>query len=638
MTRQRRSRAWLVVAAVAVAIVATVPRRPTRTGYRQSPFWRAYDGAAQAVDRKVGWDRLPTPLGLLVLVGLRNLLRKHNLHDTTSLPAVDTPIVPAADPRQRTARTADGTHNDLAHPSMGMAGSRFGRNVPIERTHPEPEPALLDPSPREVSRVLLGRPGGKIIPAEGANALVAAWLQFMIRDWLSHGKSVTENPWRIELADDDPWPQRPLRIMRTRPDPTRPPGATGLAPTYVNTETHWWDGSQLYGHGAEEQEQLRAHSGGRLRIEADGLPPRPADPERDPTRVPGFWLGLALVQHLFALEHNAICDRLHAEYPSWSDDELFERARLVNAALLAKIHTVEWTPVVISHPTTRVALPANWWGLAGERLHRLLGRLSSSEVVSGIPGSETQHFGVPYALTEEFVAVYRMHPRVPDDYELRSAADDRPVQAVTLREIAGPGALKVLAEVPLADLLYSFGTIEPGLVTLHNYPRFLQEFERPDGKGMMDLAATDILRIRELGVPRYNEFRRLLRLEPARDFASLTDNPAWAEELRRVYRGDIERVDLMVGMFAERRPAGFAFSDTAFRIFILMASRRINSDRFLTRDYTPEVYTPAGLDWIERTTMSTVLLRHHPQLRPALRSLPNAFMAWTRPDPSPGGS
>jgi Animal haem peroxidase len=41
----------------------------------------------------------------------------------------------------------------------------------------------------------------------------------------------------------------------------------------------------------------------------------------------------------------------------------------------------------------------------------------------------------------------------------------------------------------------------------------------------MDVAATDILGIRELGVPRYNEFRRLLRLAPAKDFESLTDNP-----------------------------------------------------------------------------------------------------------------
>lgn len=629
MTKRERNRASLVVAAVAVAVIGTLTRRPAGQGYHQSLPWRLYEGVAQALDRKFGWDRLPTPLGLLVLVGLRSLLRKHNLHDTSELPAVDTPPIPPSEVSWQTTRTADGTYNDLDHPSMGMSGSRFGRNVPIAQTFPESEPELLDPSPREISRTLLTRPDGRIQAAEGANALVAAWLQFMIRDWFSHGKSITDDPWQIQLADDDPWPQRPMQILRTRPDPTRPADSR-QPPTYVNTETHWWDGSQLYGSNKEHQQLVRAHSDGKLLIGPDGLPPHPTDPENDPTRVPGFWLGLGLMQHLFTLEHNAICDRLRAEYPSWSDEELFQRGRLVTAALLAKIHTVEWTPVVVSHPTTKVALPANWWGLAGERLHRLLGRLSSSEVVSGIPGSKTQHFGVPYALTEEFVAVYRMHPLIPDEYDLRSAVDDHPIQTMNLRELAGPSALEVLEKIPLTDLLYSFGTIPPGLVTLHNYPRSLQEFERPDGKGLMDLAATDILRIRELGVPRYNQFRRLLRLAPAEDFESLTDNPAWAEELRRLYR-DIERVDLMVGMFAEPRPRGFAFSDTAFRIFILMASRRLNSDRFLTRDYTPGVYTPAGLEWIERTTMSSVLLRHYPQLRPALRSVPNAFMAWSRP-------
>jgi hypothetical protein len=50
----------------------------------------------------------------------------------------------------------------------------------------------------------------------------------------------------------------------------------------------------------------------------------------------------------------------------------------------------------------------------------------------------------------------------------------------------------------------------------------------------------------------------------------------------------------------ERRPKGFAFCDTASRIFILMASRRLKSDRFFTTDYNPAVYTRVGLDWVER--------------------------------------
>ena len=86
----------------------------------------------------------------------------------------------------------------------------------------------------------------------------------------------------------------------------------------------------------------------------------------------------------------------------------------------------------------------------------------------------------------------------------------------------------------------------------------------------------------------------------------------------------------MVGLYAEPKPQGFGFSDTAFRVFILMASRRLKSDRFFTRDYTPEMYTQAGLDWINDSTMTSVLLRHYPSLAPALRGVTNAFAPWSR--------
>ena len=52
-----------------------------------------------------------------------------------------------------------------------------------------------------------------------------------------------------------------------------------------------------------------------------------------------------------------------------------------------------------------------------------------------------------------------------------------------------------------------------------------------------------------------------------------------------------------------------------------MASRRLKSDRFFTNDYTPEVYTPEGIDWVESNTMVDVLLRHHPELGPALEGV-----------------
>ena len=198
-------------------------------GYHQSAFWTLYDKLAELADRKVGWHRLPVPLGLAVLIGIRDVLRKNNLYDTSALPAANLPPVPPATPEVRTARSLDGTYNDLGQPRMGMAGSRFGRNVPLEYVEPDPLPEMMQPSPREVSRALLTR--DQLIPATSVNALVAAWLQFMIRDWFSHGKGPKENPWEIPLTNDDPWPVRPMQVMRTRPDPTAPAGSTSTPRT-----------------------------------------------------------------------------------------------------------------------------------------------------------------------------------------------------------------------------------------------------------------------------------------------------------------------------------------------------------------------------------------------------------------------
>ncbi|MGH3071396.1 MAG: peroxidase family protein [Gaiellaceae bacterium] len=571
---------------------------------------------AAALDRRFGWDRLPRPLGVLTLVGLRTRLRHENLYDTGAGGAKA-----AENGASRDARSPDGSYTDTESPAMGMIGARFGRNVPLERTYPEELPGLMEPSPRVVSRELLTRDAFK--PATIVNVLAGAWLQFEVHDWFSHGKNLPEQPFELDLADDDPWPERPMRIERTRNDPY--PDSNGGATTWVTADSHWWDGSQIYGSEPAISAALREGEGGRMRLDPDGQLPRDLDERVDLTGVAGnFWLGLALLHTLFTKEHNAIAARLAEEHPDWTDDRLFDKARLITAALMAKIHTVEWTPAIIAHPTTTYAMRANWYGILGKRL----GKRSSNEVLGGIPGSPTDHHGVPYSLTEEFVAVYRMHPLLPDDFTFRSIATDEVLQERTFRELGVDQVRERLDEVGFVDALYSFGIAHPGAITLHNFPRFLQELRKPDGT-VVDLAAIDVLRIRERGVPRYNDFRRLFHLKPAETFEELTDNPEWAEELRRVY-GDVERVDLMVGLYAEPLPKGFGFSDTAFRVFILMASRRLKSDRFFTSDYNAETYTQTGLDWIDETSMIDVLLRHHPELEPALRGVENAFAPWKR--------
>jgi hypothetical protein len=353
-------------------------------------LWRLYDAVAEQVDRRVGWDRLPLPLGLAVLVGIRNKLRRENLYDTGRVPAVDGPVPEPAGAARTTARSSDGAYNDLDHPTMGMAGARFGRNVPLDRTLRESESRLLSPNPRVASRRLLTRHEFRSAPA--LNSLAASWVQFMIRDWFSHGSGPREDPWRLPLDADDDWPTPPLTIPRVRQDPTRPPGSEAYPPTFVNVNSAWWDASSIYGNSRQQQLELRAGAEGKLRVVEGAAVPTP-DSAQDPSREPGFWLGLVMLAALFQREHNAICDRLRAEYPNWGDEDLFQVARLVNSALIAKIHTVEWTPAIISHPTTVVALRANWWGVASERVKKLLGRITSSEIISGIPGSPTNHFG-----------------------------------------------------------------------------------------------------------------------------------------------------------------------------------------------------------------------------------------------------
>jgi hypothetical protein len=572
---------------------------------------------------KKPWYKLPVLLAVPILIEMRNRLRAHNLFDTEEPPFQPrnpaTPVPEAA----KEARLTDGSWNDLNCPEMGAAGRRFGRNFPLEHTFPDTA-NLLHPSPRDVSRKLLERTAFQ--PATILNLLAAAWIQFMVHDWFMHSKSEKDNI-EIPLDPGDPWPERPMKVPRTQPDPA-PAGST-RPPAYSNLNTHWWDASQIYGSDPVTARRLRTGVEGKLHIGADGR--LVLDPLTG-MELTGFtdngWIGLSILHSLFIQEHNAICAMFKSHYPAWSDEQLYQKAKLVNSAVLAKIHTVEWTPAILPNPITKLAMHTNWYGIVGQDFRELAEFLKDDEVLSGIPGSTTDHHTAPYSLTEEFVSVYRMHPLLPDELEIRSRQDNALLGRHELPEVAGLKGRSVLEKYSLADLFYSFGVMHPGALRLHNYPRHLQNLVRDDG-ARLDLASIDILRDRERGVPRYNQFRRLVGKEPVASFEELTDNPQWREEIRALYDNDLEKVDLMVGLYAEPLPDGFGFSETAFRIFVLMASRRLKSDRFFTRDWDAEVYTEEGMEWIKNTGMGDVLKRHCPELTPAFEKVWNPFAPWT---------
>jgi heme peroxidase len=588
---------------------------------------RFLDVAYRIINVFVRWDQLPTLMAAFNIATFRDRLRAHNLHHTgygVKLPG-------EWHPGYERWRSADGSYNCLAHPRMGMAGTRFARNIPLSEAVPENGDALLEPSPRLISRELLAR--HEFIPATKLNLLAAAWIQFEIHNWFSHGAPETGNEFKVPLPPGDDWPQKSngcMHIQRTSPDTTEREPWLGATPTFRNLNSHWWDAGQIYGHNHATQMKIRSKRDGKIKFRGKMLP---KDPNHKGVDFTGFndnwWIGLALLHNLFAQEHNAICDALKSAYPDWSDEELFQHARLINGALIAKIHTVEWTPQILAHPALQFGMPAQWWGAPQRWLHLLLGE--DNEVSRGIPGSATDQHSAPYAMTEEFTAVYRMHPLLPDNVQIHSLEKGK-LETLDFVDVQGSKTRALMRKHGFANVLYSLGIANPGALRIRNYPNFLRQFQKDAARHkpkppLMDVAAIDIMRDRERGVPRYNRFRELVGKKRVTSFEEITSIPGIAEKMCEIYK-DVDRVDLLVGLMSEDLPKGFGFSDTAFRAFILMASRRLKSDRFFTDDFRPEIYTELGMDWIRNNSMKSMLLRHFPELGPALEGVNRCFSPW----------
>lgn len=589
------------------------------------------------------WYRKKVTVGILTLGYMRTRLNRNNLRNTypkrTLIGFQEPGQVPP--PGASHFRTADGSWNNLSDPMEGAAGTRFPRNVRNEAVQPESGDALMTPNPREVSRKLLTREGPmKEVPF--LNMLAASWINFQNHDWISHGQNLSTEVYEIPLAADDParerFRQSNIFVGKTQPDPTRRASGEPTPITFINEVTHWWDGSQIYGSDQATVDRLRSHFDGKLRLSADGTLPIGANGVEESGFIRDWWIGLSMLHTLFVREHNAICDRLQESHQDWDDQRLFNVARLINAAVMAKIHSVEWTPAILPNRILSDALNANWYGVLTNLLRRGTDRRTLAPFnvrnpeMGGVVGNPINKHGQPYGLTQEFVEVYRLHSLLPETLNLRRATAPDQVERLPFPASRQSGSPKITKRMAMADLFFSFGTQHPGQLVLNNYPAFMQELSVP-GNPVFDMGAVDILRARERGVPRYNEFRRQLGLNPLRKWEDLTSDPELLRKLKDVYGGrdsDVERLDLMVGTLGEEtRPTGFGFGETLFQIFILNASRRLQADRFFTDSYNEETYTREGLEWIDKSDLKTVILRHYPELASTgLANIKNAFEPW----------
>jgi hypothetical protein len=591
------------------------------------------------------WYRRRSISAILTLAYMREKLNKNNLKVTYP----DGSLVGFQPKGQKPPegashfRTADGSWNNLANPKEGAAGTRFPRNVTDEAIKPETGSDLMSPNPREISRKLLTR-RHPMREVPFLNMLAACWIQFENHDWINHGDNLKEGDGiiKVPLAEDDPYRQRyrqkELYVGRTQPDPTYGTKPEKTPVTFINEVTHWWDASQIYGSNRETQHRLRSHVDGKLKVNGNGTLPIAANGVEDVGFVRNWWVGLSLLHTLFVREHNAICDRLKSRYPHWDDNRLFNVARLINAAVLAKIHSVEWTPAILPNSVLSAALNANWYGIltnllrSDQHLKTVADINVRNPEMGGVVANAINKHGAAYGLTQEFVEIYRLHSLLPEALKLRRLAARDQVETLPLPATRQAGSPALTARYSMPDLLYSFGVQQPGQLVLNNFPKFLQEISVP-GNPVFDMGVVDILRARERGVPRYNEFRRQLGLNPIRSFEDLTDSRDELAKLKEVY-GDgpeaVERLDLLIGTLSEGfRPTGFGFGETMFQIFILNATRRLQADRFFTDDYDEAHYTQEGLAWIDDTDLKTALLRNYPELADTgLNNIKNAFEPW----------
>ncbi|XP_020215718.2 alpha-dioxygenase 2 isoform X2 [Cajanus cajan] len=586
------------------------------------------------VDKLGLWHRLPVLLGLAYLGIRRHLHYRYNLLHVEGVNGHK------YDTQDYAYRTPDGMCNHPTDHLIGSQGTSFGRNM---------QPAtldygLLDPHPTVVASKLLARKNFKDTGKQ-FNMIACSWLQFMIHDWIDH----LEDTEQVEIRAPDGYssgcPLQSFKFFKTKKFKT---GSSCMKFGFLNIRTPWWDGSVIYGNNEKGMRRVRTFKDGKLKISEDGLL------EHDENGIPisgdvrNCWAGFSLMQALFVKEHNAVCDMLKAHYTDFDDEQLYRYAKLVTSAVTAKIHTIDWTVELLKTDTLLAGMRINWYGFLGKKFKDLFGNICGP-VLSGLVGlREPRDHGVPYTLTEEFVSVYRMHSLLPDEIVLR---DIKPstgeykcppmLETVPMREMLGKEGERRLSNIGMEQMLVSMGHQSCGAIALWNYPTCLRNLiahnvdgeDRPDP---VDMATMEVYRDRERGVARYNEFRRNLLMIPISKWEDLTDDEEVIEALKEVYEDDVEKLDLIVGLHAEKKIRGFAISETAFFIFLMMASRRLEADRFFTTNFNSKTYTDKGLEWVNRTeSLKDVIDRHFPEMTKNWMRCSSAFSVWdSMPDPT----
>jgi peroxidase len=335
--------------------------------------------------------------------------------------------------------------------------------------------------------------------------------------------------------------------------------------------TSWVDGSQVYGSDAATAASLRSSEGGRLLIGDDGLLP---------TDENGFFLAgdiraneniaLTSMQTLFVREHNLQADRISAENPDLTDEQVYQQARSVVIAEIQSITYNDYLP----------ALP-------------------------GVDALADYDASIDPSIANEFsAAAFRFgHSTLNEDIEFFGDDGRAVFDEVALREaFFNPDLLKETGIDSILKYVASSTSQEIDLQVVDSLRNFL--FGEP-GQGGFDLVALNIQRGRDHGLADYNTVREAYGLERVESFADITSDVGVQETLAELY-GSVDNIDLWVGGLAEDHLDGSSMGETFQTIVVDQFTRLRDGDRL----WYQNVFSGSELRRIEQTSLADIIVRN----------------------------
>lgn len=309
---------------------------------------------------------------------------------------------------------------------------------------------------------------------------------------------------------------------------------------------------------------------------------------------------------MWALEHNNVANLLAQTYPSMTDEQLFQTARLITSREMVQVHEAEWS-------------------------NQLYTDLPDQAVTLGLLAQLTPNMSInPFAtlaVTEEFVANYKWHSLVNPYITLRDNFGNVISGASNINYVAQFQDSTLIRTYGIAPVLVGLATAPCGIQRFNNLAPLMQNMIHPflvskpldifsypscQVVPVFDFIATDIIRDRERGMPKYNVMRQMVglgNLPLAEFFDDLADTSTQAATLADLYQWDINNVDAIVGSHGEHLYPDQGFPLTMVAAFIPFVLDRVGLDRFYTTDFTAAKYTEWGMNRIAHIDLSQVPYR-----------------------------